>query len=283
MNFEEWKHEFKNYLVEYGAIPSKIDELIIVMDEDIKIAFSKQADPEIAAIHIGKEFFKARKDAKAQKIFKQYSSAKPKIYSLSHCLDTVFTRWASLDAYLEQLRSESTEPNGPNHQICQGLKICEERFSGDISLLPDSGFSSLAGILIMRLNTTEDKILLVSILRSKYSVIAEVISVMSRINSLSVEAGLPDVVEQQHFDGLNSAIDEIKNSDFFLMDYSEPIELEELMEDLQKAQLKSTFDVIIISGLTYLEGSYEKDFFKNSCRLLRGYVDQFGIDVLVLP
>ncbi len=67
MKFEEWMREFKKYLIEYGADPTDIDELIRVMDKDIQSAFSRMADPEMAAIDIGKAFYKAKMDSKADK------------------------------------------------------------------------------------------------------------------------------------------------------------------------------------------------------------------------
>lgn len=67
------------------------------------------------------------------------------------------------------------------------------------------------------------------------------------------------------------------------MDYSEPIELEKLIEDLRKAQEKGGFDVIIISGLTYLHGNRNDDLFADSCRLLGEFADQFESEVLIIP
>ena len=106
---------------------------------------------------------------------------------------------------------------------------------------------------------------------------------MSRIHIVSMESGIPDIVEQQHFDSLATAINEIHGAQLFLMDLFEPVKLEELMEDLKMAQLKGDFRVIIISGLTYLNGNHKDGFFVESSRVLSEFAEQFGVEVLVLP
>lgn len=278
-----WLEKFKAFLSEYGATPSEIDDIILTMDTEIKIAHERNADPESAVIRIGKAFFKAKKDVEAKEAFDHYSTHHPKIFSLKHCLDTVFSRMECLNTYLEHLRSESNEKHGSCHQINSRLKICEEYYNVDTNIIAGPEFSNLAALLVKRLNTTKDKILLVSILKSKYSVICEVLSIMSQIPVKILEIGIPDEMDQERWDALTIAMDELNDAQLFLMDLSEPIELEALIEDLKKAQQKGGFDVIVISGLSYLYGNHQDDLFDISCRLLSGFADEHGINIFIVP
>ena len=279
-----WLEKFKEYLSEYGSTPSEIDEIILNMDAEIKFAHERNADAESAAIRIGKEFFKAKMEVGIKETFEHYSTHHPKLYSLQHCLDVVINRLVCIHSYLERVRPGSPFLENSTFKIGKGLTVCEEVHYEDSADDVKPKFTKLVKILSDRLLTTDEKILSISILRSKYSVFHEWMSMLSGIPIVILETGICRG-EAEYWDNLSLAIDPLFNkaTQLFLLDYTEPIELEDLIEDLKKAQQKGGFDVIIISGLTYLNKNHQIDLFKTSHKLLKGFADQYGVEIIVIP
>lgn len=184
-----WLEKFKEYLSEYGSIPSEIDEIILNMDAEIKIAHERNADPESAAIRIGKEFFKSKMEVEVKETFEHYSTQHPKLYSLQHCLDVVINRLVCIHRYLERIRPDSPLLEKSTFQIGKGLTVCEEDHCGDGADDVKPTFAKLVKILSDRLLTTDDKILSVSILRSKYSIFHEWLSMLSELSLRPEYAG----------------------------------------------------------------------------------------------
>ncbi len=279
-----WLEKFKEYLSEYGSTPSEIDEIILNMDAEIKFAHERNADAESAAIRIGKEFFKAKMEVGIKETFEHYSTHHPKLYSLQHCLDVVINRLVCIHSYLERVRPGSPFLENSTFKIGKGLTVCEEDHYEDSADDVKPKFTKLVKILSDRLLTTDEKILSISILRSKYSVFHEWMSMLSGIPIVILETGICRG-EAEYWDNLSLAIDPLFNkaTQLFLTEYAEPIGLEELIEDLHKAQEKGFFDIVIISGLTYCNGNDKDEFFAESSRMLGEFARQCEVEVLVLP
>jgi hypothetical protein len=282
MEFNEWLKDFRSYLKEYGVNPERIKKFISEKDDDIRFAYSRNADPEMAVLKIGKAYFNEKREAEDKKNFERYSKSHPKIYSVQHCMDNMFNRIDALRAYLEQLRLGS-EKYETCHKLNPRLKMNEEYHTYDINKVTEMVYSRLADSLIMRLGTTKDKILLVSVLKSKYSVLYEMLSFMSNIPLVILETGISEEMEQQSWDDLSEAMSYVNIPRFFLMDLLEPVKLDEFLEDLTKAQDKGDFDLIVVSGLSYLNESHQDDLFKYSHQLLSEFGDKFKVNVVVIP
>ncbi len=284
MEYEEWLNQFQYYLKEYDADTDFTTELFRERENEIRFAYSKGIDPESAIFQLAKPYSEEKYRAKKQEIFKKYSSQHPRLYSLQHCMDILLRRLEGIHKYIERVRPDSPFLEKSTFQIAEGVTVQEEDHNGEISDDQTVECTRLVQVLAERLQATEEKILLCSILRSKYTVVCEMLSHLSGTPLIVLETGICRG-EAIHWDNLSLATDPLfsRGTQLFLADYVEPVSLEELVEDLNKAQLKGDFQVIIISGLTYLHGNDKDDLFTKSCQLLNGFSEQFGVEVLILP
>ena len=281
MEFKEWLQEFTVYLKEYGSSPDEIKQIVADRDDDIKFAFSKQADSEIAAIRIGKSYFKTKMEAEAKEVFEKYSSQHPKIYCVGHCLDHYFSWLEAQWALIDHFKSEPTKNHNDSCKKHGELKFYDD----DLEYIPKNGqagtFSKVVRILSNHLGVNGQKILVISILRSKYSVLQELISLKSMIPLHILRAGIPCEVPQDLFDTLSDAINEITNTQLFLLDLAEPVETDEFIKLLGMAQKKGEFSTILIAGLMYLFSEPDQKLIKGTVNKLKEFAEVYEVKILV--
>jgi len=287
VEYKTWLNNFRKYLSEYGSNPSETDNIILAMDSEIKIAHERDADPEIACIRIGKAFFKAKKDAEAKEIFEKYSAHPPRIYSIKHCLNVYFTRMEIRNPFTEYLKTESEKENTETCTDEMKLKFHEENpvYHPDINNKVRR-CSPLIQILSGHLGVICRKILVVSICRSKYSVLEKLISFKSQIPLATLKAGIPSegVQYQYLWDDFTEAMNSISNTELFFMEQPEPFEFKEFLAQLSMAQRKHEFSVILILGYTYLLNSEEKTLFEGCIiRQLDEFSEKYSVGLSVFP
>ena len=281
MEYKEWLQEFTYYLKEYGSSLDEIKQVIADRDDDIKFAFSKQADSESAAIRIGKAYFKTKIEAEAKEVFEKYSSQHPKIYYIKHCLDHYFSWLEAQWSLIDHFKSEPTKGHNDSCKKHGELKFYDD----DLEYIPKNAqagtFSKVVRILSNQLGVNDQKILVISILRSKYSVLQELISLKSMIPLHILKAGIPCEVPQDLFDNLSDAINEITDTQLYLLDLAEPVKSDEFIKLLELAQKKGEFSTILIAGLMYLYSESDEKLIKSTVNKLKEFAEVYGVKILV--
>jgi hypothetical protein len=285
MEFKEWLQKFITTLKELGHKSTSIDEILATHYEDAKEMFLKERDPELAAYSIRETFREAKISEETKRIFEKYSAHHPRIYSTAHCLNVMLQRMDIQGFFHDFFKSQSTGEYPSFYQFGNKLKLYEENFRCDKVTDPQNRYSTIVKILIHQLENFSEKKLSVSVLRSKYSILLELLSAKSKIPLAILNTGIVGDVTQETFDELSTTVDSINESKLFFMDLPEPVELDEFMDQIEKASKKGDFKLIIISGLLYLFKHKNEDKFDINVYLqrLREFSEQNGIMLLIIP
>lgn len=284
MGFKDWLREFTVALKEHNLNPTEIDEIITAKYEDIREAFLNERDPEPSMYSIAVPFIKAKGVTGDKRIYDKYSAYDPKCFSISRCLKIYLNRMFIQSGFSDYLKSRPSVEYPGHNQIGGKFKIFEETPDCGSVIHQSDGHSKIVEILADHIKNSSDKTLVISILRSKYSIIKELISNKSGIPQALLNAGLPEE-NQQKWDDLTISMDTFINVPLFFMDLMEPVGIEEFIELIKQAQVKGDFKRIIITGLSYLEefNTEKKDMFKETLKFLEEFSDQNGVELFAVP